>query len=52
MYEKIINQSLELFKTSLPKKGDRLKNPDHVLTEGNSETAPVSKNCLNLLLWI
>ena len=35
---------LYLFKTSLPKKGDRLKNIGCVLTKNKSEIAPSLKN--------
>ena len=43
---------LYLFRTNLPKKGDRLKNLGCVLTEGKSGIALTSKICFNLLLWI
>ena len=43
---------LLLFRTNLPKKGDKLKNPELVLTEDKNKIALASKICLNLILDI
>ena len=43
---------LLLFRTNLPKKGDRVKNLGHVSMEDKIEIVCSSKFCLNLLLWI